>query len=103
LDHDFPARVATSSGPPSALSILARGDRQEHHRVNDSGEHAMKLILALTAAALLTAPTLAAPACRDAKGKFIKCTTTTAAGAGVTKGKDGKCRDAKGHFAKCPK
>jgi hypothetical protein len=59
----------------------------------------MKLFVALTAAALFTAPSLAAP-CRDAKGKFVKCppaATTTA----VTKGKDGKCRDAKGHFAKC--
>lgn len=51
----------------------------------------MKLILALTAAALLTAPTLAAP-CRDAKGKFIACPKPAAAA---------KCRDAKGHFAKC--
>ena len=63
----------------------------------------MKLILALTAAALFTPPTFAAPACRDTKGKFIKCATTTAGQAGVTKSKDGKCRDAKGHFAKCPK
>ena len=53
----------------------------------------MKLLLAFTAAAMLTAPAMSA-ACRDAKGKFIACPTSKAAPAK-------KCRDAKGHFAKC--
>lgn len=66
----------------------------------------MKLLIALTAAALLTAPSIAAN-CRDAKGKFTKCPTATAvATANIAKGKDGKCRwtsgKMKGKFAKCP-
>jgi len=63
----------------------------------------MKLIVALTAAALLTAPSIAAN-CRDAKGKFIKC--PTAAALTVTKDAKGKCHVAsgpkKGAFTKCP-
>jgi hypothetical protein len=53
-------------------------------------------IVALTALGLIagSAPSLAAAPCRDAKGKFVKCTKTPAA-------KPAKCRDAKGHFAKC--
>ncbi|MBW6522422.1 hypothetical protein KZ810_02830 [Sphingomonas sp. RHCKR47] len=54
----------------------------------------MKLLLAaLTASALLTAPAQAA-ACRDAKGKFIKCTEKAPT-------KPIRCKDAKGKFAKC--
>jgi len=68
----------------------------------------MKLIIALAAAALLTAPTYAGKACRDAQGKFIKCppAAATAAAPGVTKDKNGKCHVAsgpkKGAFVKCP-
>ena len=67
----------------------------------------MKLFIALTAAALLTAPTYAGTACRDAKGKFTKCPPAAAAAApGVTKDKNGKCHVAsgpkKGAFTKCP-
>lgn len=62
----------------------------------------MKLLIALAAAALLTAPSVAAP-CKDAKGRFTKCPTTSS---NVVKGKDGKCRIAsgpkKGQFTKCP-
>ena len=55
-----------------------------------------KLILALTALGLVagSVPTLAAAPCRDAKGKFVKCTKAAPA-------KQTKCRDAKGHYAKC--
>lgn len=53
-----------------------------------------KFIIALSAFGLVagSAPTLAAP-CRDAKGKFVKCTKAPA--------KPTHCRDAKGHYAKC--
>lgn len=66
----------------------------------------MKLMLALATAALLTAPTFAAP-CRDAKGKFAKCPMTAPApAANVTKDAKGKCHFAsgpkKGQFTKCP-
>jgi len=55
-----------------------------------------KLILSLTALGLIASsvPTLAAAPCRDAKGKFVKCTK-------VAPAKLKKCRDAKGHYAKC--
>jgi hypothetical protein len=56
-----------------------------------------KLVLALTALSLLggaATPSLAASACRDKSGKFIKCPTKA-----PTKAK--LCRDSKGHFAKC--
>jgi hypothetical protein len=49
-----------------------------------------------------------AAACRDAKGKFVKCVppATTAASPGVMKDKAGKCHIAsgpkKGQFTKCP-
>ena len=66
----------------------------------------MKMILALAAAAMLTAPSLAAP-CRDAKGKFMKCPPAAAMPAGVTKDKTGHCHVAagpkKGQFTSCPK
>jgi hypothetical protein len=54
----------------------------------------MKLLLAgIAAAALMTAPALAAP-CKDPKtGKFVKCPTAAA--------KRTRCKDAKGKFAKC--
>jgi len=66
----------------------------------------MKLVLAIAAAALLTAPTYAGKACRDAKGKFTKCPTAAAAAPAVTKDAKGKCHIAsgpkKGAFTKCP-
>ena len=54
-----------------------------------------KIIIALSALGLIagSAPTIAAP-CRDAKGKFVKCTKAAIA-------KPTRCRDAKGHYAKC--
>lgn len=54
-----------------------------------------KVIFALTAFGLVagSAPSLAAPPCKDAKGKFIKCAAKPA--------KPKTCRNAKGHFAKC--
>lgn len=67
----------------------------------------MKLFVALTAAALLTAPSIAAH-CKDAKGRFTKCPTAAAApaSANVTKDAKGKCHFAsgpkKGQFTKCP-
>lgn len=79
----------------------------EHDTTPNKGEYAMKkLVLAFAAAALLTAPTYAGKACRDAKGKFTKCPTATAAAApGVTKDAKGKCHFAsgpkKGQFTKC--
>jgi hypothetical protein len=53
-----------------------------------------KLIIALAAIGILagSTPSLAAP-CRDAKGKFIKCT--------AAKAKAVRCKDAKGKFVKC--
>lgn len=67
----------------------------------------MKLIVAVTAASLLTGSTLAAPPCRDAKGHFAKCpTAATSAGSDVKKDAKGKCHFAagpqKGKFTKCP-
>jgi hypothetical protein len=55
-----------------------------------------KFILGLSALALIanSGPSLAAPPCRDAKGKFVKC-------AKVAPAKATKCRDAKGHYARC--
>jgi hypothetical protein len=52
-------------------------------------------ILALSALSLVagSAPGVAAP-CRNAKGKFVKCTTTATA-------KATRCKDSKGKFAKC--
>jgi|KBSMisStaDraftv2_1062788.scaffolds.fasta_scaffold2633035_1 hypothetical protein len=67
-----------------------------------------KLVLAFAVAAMLTAPTYAGKACRDAKGKFTKCPATAAAMASpaVTKDAKGKCHIAsgpkKGAFTKCP-
>jgi len=54
-----------------------------------------KLLVALSVLGLLasTAPAAAATQCRDAKGKFVKCSSKPAA--------PKKCRDAKGHYAKC--
>ncbi len=54
-----------------------------------------KLFMALSALTLLatSAPSIAAP-CRDAKGKFVKCTKAAPA-------KPTRCKDAKGKFAKC--
>lgn len=55
-----------------------------------------KLIIALSAVGLLAAssPSLAAAPCRDAKGKFVKCTKPAPA-------KPVRCRDSKGKYAKC--
>jgi hypothetical protein len=54
-----------------------------------------KFIIGLSALALIagSAPTVAAP-CRDAKGKFVKCTKAVPA-------KPKRCRDTKGHYTKC--
>ena len=52
-----------------------------------------KTLLALTALSLIggaATPSLAAAACRDKKGHFIKCPA-----------KPKVCRNAKGHFTKC--
>ena len=51
-----------------------------------------KLIFALSAFSLLagSAPSLAAGACHDKNGKFVKCPA-----------KPKMCRNAKGPFAKC--
>lgn len=65
------------------------------------------IIIASLAGMLGATPAMAANSCRDAKGKFVKCTTIkkTAAQSNVIKGKDGKCRIAtgakKGQFTKC--
>jgi hypothetical protein len=69
-----------------------------------------KLSLVLASLAMITsAGALAAPPCKDAKGKFIKCPPKAAAAAvtgGVTKDAKGKCHIAsgpkKGQFTKCP-
>jgi len=54
-----------------------------------------KLILGFAAIGLITGSTsaLAAP-CRDAKGKFVKCTKAAPI-------KTTRCKDSKGKFAKC--
>jgi len=69
----------------------------------------MKLIVALTAAALMVSPALAGQKCRDAKGKFTKCPPAAAAATpapAVVKDAKGKCHFAsgpkKGQFTKCP-
>ena len=55
--------------------------------------------LAFVAFALIAIPvTVDAAPCRDAKGKFIKCTPKPAVAVKKT-----TCRNAKGHFMKCPK
>lgn len=51
-------------------------------------------LLAASTLALATVPAGAATHCRDAHGKFIKCTEKKPA-------KPVRCKDAKGHFAKC--
>lgn len=65
-----------------------------------NGDLLMKKIIAaaLIACLFASAPvaSIAAPKCRDAKGKFIKCVTPPAPAAAK------KCRDAKGKFIKCP-
>jgi glucose-6-phosphate 1-dehydrogenase len=55
-----------------------------------------KLVMALSALAMLagSAPSIAAAPCRDAKGKFVKCTKPAPP-------KPTKCRDVKGHYARC--
>jgi hypothetical protein len=64
--------------------------------LQQGGEFKMrKLIMGLTAIGLITGSTsaLASP-CRDAKGKFTKCTKAAPA-------KATRCKNAKGKFAKC--
>lgn len=69
-----------------------------------------KITYAFASIALLTASTsvFAAPSCKDAKGRFVKCPPAAAKAAtgGVTKDKNGKCHFAsgpkKGQFTKCP-
>lgn len=53
-----------------------------------------KMIIVLSALSLIggSAPAIGAALCRDAKGKFVKCTA-----------KPKVCRDAKGKFIKCKK
>ena len=55
-----------------------------------------KLIIGLSALGLLagSAPSIAATQCRDAKGKFIKCTKPAPP-------KPTRCRDTKGKYVKC--
>jgi hypothetical protein len=78
-----------------------------HHGLSAGRRDAMKVMLALAAAALLAAPSFAGDKCRDAKGKFTKCPPATAAAtaSGVTKDAKGKCHIAsgpkKGQFTKC--
>ncbi|MDE2562839.1 MAG: hypothetical protein KGL48_11395 [Sphingomonadales bacterium] len=72
-----------------------------------------RMIVTVLAAAVLALPGAAsAKACKDAKGKFIKCppaaaATPAAAMGGSTKDAKGKCHIAsgpkKGQFTKCPK
>ena len=50
--------------------------------------------IAFAFVAALGSGATSAKACRDAKGKFTKCATTSSAPAT-------KCRDAKGKFTKC--
>ncbi len=69
-----------------------------------------RIAFALTALSLLagSAPSLAA-ACKDAKGKFIKCPGSQAGGVPQRPGpfhqvpaaKPKLCRNAQGHFAAC--
>lgn len=68
-----------------------------------------KLMTAIAAFGMLAAtPSLAAP-CKDAKGKFVKCSdakpAATVAKLGVVKDAKGKCHVAsgpkKGQFTKC--
>jgi hypothetical protein len=56
----------------------------------------MKSFLVLAAMAMAASPLSAATPCRDAHGKFIKCTPKPAA-----KAKPKQCRGAKGKFIKC--
>lgn len=53
------------------------------------------IVLSLSAFGLLatTSPALAAP-CRDAHGKFVKCSK-------VAPAKSTRCKNSKGKFAKC--
>ena len=53
----------------------------------------MRLILALSALSLIASPVAAAKPCRDAHGKFVKCTSV--------KHKAAPCRNTQGHFITC--
>lgn len=54
----------------------------------------MRSILLITALSLVAAPASAATKCRDAHGKFVKCSHALVA-------KPKLCRNANGRFAKC--
>ena len=65
-------------------------------KLTEGSRKMRKFIIALTAAGLIAGsalPAFAAP-CRDAKGKFVKCTKAAPA-------KAARCKNAKGKFAKC--
>jgi hypothetical protein len=76
-------RTRRRSLPGAGSTRFAREDRAM-----------LKLTAAVAAIALLSAPAYAAP-CRDAHGKFVKCTAAAAPKKPV------RCKDAKGKFAKC--
>ena len=99
-----PYRRLTMVGISSAILRLVDRIQRAHDEIETLGAPVMKLILAITAAALMTAPGIAAP-CKDAKGRFTKC-PAAAASAAVTKDAKGKCHVAsgpkKGAFTKCP-
>ena len=90
-DEGF-AGVSAPMLAPAAGSTPAPVSR--FHRLGKS--KMPKLIIALSVLGLITgsAPVAAATHCRDAKGKFVKCTKASAA-------KATRCKDAKGKFAKC--
>ncbi len=59
----------------------------------------IRIATAFAALALMAAgaaPALAAPPCKDAKGKFVKCAPKP-----MPMVKKGPCKDAKGKFMKC--
>jgi len=60
------------------------------------------ILFAAVVAFMATASVADAKACRDAKGKFIKCPQMVSGPAAAPgKAKPKQCRDAKGHFTKC--
>jgi len=61
-----------------------------------------KILFAAGAAMLFASPSLAATACHDAHGKFVKCPPPAAAKPAPAATKAKPCRDAHGKFVKCP-
>jgi hypothetical protein len=59
-----------------------------------------KILLAAGATFLFASPTFAAPACKDAHGKFVKCPPPAPAKPVAVK--PAQCRDTHGKFIKCP-